>query len=136
MRLKIRENFPGNKQFIKIKTDHLSKELIIEELSNAKVEYIGIVRQFGEAKKDILDVFGKEEGEEEILRHRKHFMKVLKICNIKIEKKLRRDSHKNTKDEKVETEDLGVPSLQIEINETRNDESGYEESKKEKSDKN
>ena len=30
---KIRGEFPGNKQFIKIITDHLSKELIVEESS-------------------------------------------------------------------------------------------------------
>ena len=84
---KISQGLPGNKEFVKVKTDYLSNELISEELRKAKSEHVEILRQFGDAKEDICEIFGKEEGEIQMLRHRKHFLKVMKIRNTKIEKK-------------------------------------------------
>ena len=66
---KIRQGLPGNEEFVKIKTDYLSNQLISEELRNAKSERLEILRQFEDAKKEICEIFGTEEGEIQILRH-------------------------------------------------------------------
>ena len=91
--------------------DYLSNELISEELRNEKSERVEILRQFEDAKKETCEIFGTEEGEIQILRHEKHFLKVMKIRNTKIEKKFFRDVYLNTKDEKVENEVPDFPSF-------------------------
>ena len=111
---KIKQRLPGNIEFVKVKTDNLSNELVKEELKNAKSEHFEICRKFRDAKNNICEIFGRDEGEKIIFKHRKHYLKVMQIRNRKIEKKLIRDGYKSKKDEIVENKDSNLPSLYIE----------------------
>ena len=88
--------------------------MVKEELKNAKSEHFEICRKFRDAKNYICEIFGRDEGEKIIFKHRKHYLKVMQIRNRKIEKKLTRDGYKGKKDEIVENKDLDLPSLYIE----------------------
>ena len=114
----ITQGLPGNSKFIKERTEHLSFELIQEELRKAKCELFEIQSKFEKAKVEIYVIFGFEEGEKQILRHRTHFLKALKIRNKKMGKKLIRDSNKNVNNDKNEDKDSVMFSLPFIFKET------------------